>query len=140
MALPRDVYRRVDYLTPNETEAAALVGFPVPDLDAAKRAAETLRGWGARNVLITLGAQGVYVCGETFEGHVPAFPVERVVDTTGAGDAFNGGFVAALAEGQGLYKATRFGCAVASLSVTRAGTAPAMPRRAEVDALLAARP
>ncbi len=136
--LPRHVYPMLDYLTPNESEAAALVNFPICGIGDAKQAARILRGWGVRNVLITLGAEGVYVCGDEFEGHVPAFKAERVVDTTGAGDAFNGGFAAALAEGQGLFDATRFGCAVASLSVTRAGAAPSIPTRVEVNALLGA--
>jgi len=136
MLLPRDIYPSIDYLTPNETEAGALVGFPIASVEDARRAARILRDWGVRNVLITLGGAGVFVCGETFEGAVPAFPVDHVVDTTGAGDAFNGGFAAALAEGMGLQEATRFGCAVASISVTRVGTAPSMPRRAEVNALL----
>ena len=136
--LPRHVYPMVDYLTPNESEAAALVGFPIYGNGDAQQAARMLRDWGVRNVLITLGAQGVYVCGDEFEGHVPAFKAACVVDTTGAGDAFNGGLAAALAEGQGLFDAARFGCAVASLSVTRAGATPSIPTRREVDALLGA--
>ncbi len=68
---------------------------------------------------------------------IPAFHVAPVLETAGAGDAFNGGFAAALAEGQAPLAAARFGCAVAGIAVTRAGTAPAMPKRAEVDALLA---
>jgi len=68
---------------------------------------------------------------------LPVVNAGPVVETTGAGDAFNGGFAVALAEGMGLIEAARFACAVAGISVTRAGTAPSMPRRAEVDALLA---
>jgi ribokinase len=69
--------------------------------------------------------------------HVPAFVAGPVVETTGAGDAFNGGFAAAIARGSEPAEAARFGCAVAGISVTRAGTAPSMPTLAEVEALLA---
>ena len=69
--------------------------------------------------------------------HVPAVDAGRVVETTGAGDAFNGGLAIALAEGLDIVAATRFGCVVAGISVTRPGTAPSMPSRAEVDALFA---
>ena len=68
--------------------------------------------------------------------HVPGFHMENVVETTGAGDAFAGGFAVALAEKKSLVEAVRFGCAVAAISVTRRGTAPSMPYRKEVDALL----
>lgn len=68
--------------------------------------------------------------------HVPAFRAGEVVETTGAGDAFNGGFAVALAEGADIVEATRFGCAVAGISVTRHGTTPSMPARREVEELL----
>ena len=68
--------------------------------------------------------------------HVPVISAGKVLDTTGAGDAFNGGFAVALTEGRDVVDAIRFGCATAGISVTRAGTAPAMPSRAEIDALL----
>jgi ribokinase len=69
--------------------------------------------------------------------HVPVISAGPVVETTGAGDAFNGGFAVALSEGRDVVEAVRFGCATAGISVTRAGTAPAMPSRAEIEALLA---
>jgi ribokinase len=69
---------------------------------------------------------------------VPAFKVAKVVETTGAGDAFNGGFAVALAEGQSPVEAIRFGCATAGLSVQKPGTAPSMPTRAEIEAMLKA--
>jgi ribokinase len=88
-----------------------------------------------------LGAQGAFVKNRTVNNRtikaaVPAFHAGPAVETTGAGDAFNGGFAVALAEGADLVEAARFGCAVAGLSVTRPGTAPSMPHRAEIDALL----
>jgi ribokinase len=70
--------------------------------------------------------------------HVPAVNVGAVVETTGAGDAFNGGFAVGLSEGLDIVEAARFACAAAGISVTRVGTAPSMPRRAEIDALLSA--
>jgi ribokinase len=88
------------------------------------------------NVIVTLGAQGVFVKNAVAKALVPAFDAGPVVETTGAGDAFTGGLAVALAEGKELREAARFGCAVAGLSVTRAGTATSMPSRAEVDVLL----
>ncbi len=136
--LPESAYHMVSYLTPNETEAAALTGTLITDLAGARVAAGRLRDLGVRNVIITLGEVGAYVSGESFEGVIPAFRAGPVRDTTGAGDAFNGGFVAALSQGAGLKEATRFGCAVAGISVTRPGTAPSMPGRNEVEKLLGA--
>ncbi len=130
------VYSKISVLTPNETEAERLSGIPVKDLDGAEKAAGYFRSKGVKYVVITLGANGVYVSGKDFEGHVPAFEMENVVDTTGAGDAFNGGFVTALAEGKSIKECAVFGNATAGLSVTRMGTAPAMPTRAEIDQFL----
>ena len=138
-ALPASIYDDCDYLTPNETEAEILTGVRVASLEDAERAADALLARGVRNVVITLGAQGALVKNATVCEHVAAFDAGPVVETTGAGDAFNGGFAVALAEKKGLIEAVRFGCAVAGISVTRAGTAPSMPRRAEVDALLSSR-
>lgn len=138
-ALPESIYDDCDYLTPNETEAELLAGVRVASLEDAERAADALLARGVRNVVITLGAQGALVKNATVCEHVAAFDAGPVVETTGAGDAFNGGFAVALAEKKGLIEAVRFGCAVAGISVTRAGTAPSMPRRAEVDALLSSR-
>lgn len=134
--LPEAVFPLCDYLTPNETEAATLTGVPVASLADAERAAGVLLQKGARHVVLTLGAQGALVKNARLTQHVPAFHVGPVVETTGAGDAFSGGFAVALAEGQDVVAATRFGCAVAGISVTRPGTAPSMPRRPEVEALL----
>lgn len=134
--LPESVYPLVDYLTPNETETEALTGIHVASLADAERAADLLLARGVGNVIITLGAQGAYVRDATLSAHVPACSAGPVVETTGAGDAFNGGFAVALTEGLGLAEAVRFGCATAGLSVTRPGTAPSMPRREEIEALL----
>lgn len=126
-----------DYIIPNETEAAILTGLPVENLDQAKAAAKKLQSLGARNIILTLGSQGALVLTEDgAETIVPSFHAGPVVETTGAGDAFCGGFAAALAEGQPLLEAVRFGCATAGISVTRHGTAPSMPKREEINALL----
>ena len=131
-----DEFLRGTYLvTPNEVEAEELTGVHVSDLASADRAAKVLLDKGVQNVLITLGGQGVYV--HTPEGSeiIPAYKVEAI-DTTGAGDAFNGGLLTALAEGKTLRQAACFANALAAISVQRIGTTPSMPTRAEVDAFL----
>ncbi len=137
-AVPVDdaIWALCDYVTPNETEAASLTGLPVETEEQALAAARELVRRGARNALITLGERGALLHGAAGTSVVPAFPVANVVDTTGAGDAFNGAFAVALAEGQAPVEAVRFGCAAAALSVQKPGTAPSMPGRAEIDALL----
>jgi ribokinase len=136
--LPDSLLELADFFAPNETEAALLTGSAVLSVPDADRAAAALQKRGARNVILTLGARGALVrtvAGETTL--VPAFNAGPVLETTGAGDAFCGGLAAALAEGQPLLEAVRFGCATAGISVTRHGTAPSMPTRAEIEALLA---
>lgn len=131
------IYALCDYVTPNETEAATLTGLKVEtEADALAAAKEFVRR-GAKNALITLGEKGALLHGEAGTHMVPAFKVEKVVETTGAGDAFNGGFAVALAEGKSPVDAIRFGCATAGLSVQKPGTAPSMPTRAEIEAMLA---
>jgi len=131
LALGEEIYPLCDAMTPNESEAALLTGESDPE-----RAAGVLLARGARAAVITLGAQGAFVKTATLAEHVPAVDAGPVVETTGAGDAFNAGFAVALAEGREIVDAVRFGCAVAGISVTRPGTADSMPRRDEVDALL----
>jgi ribokinase len=133
--LPESIYRHIDYITPNESEAAALTGVPVSTVADAEKAADAFIARGVPNAIITLGAQGVFVKNAQVRAHVPAVNAGKVVETTGAGDAFNGGFAVALSEGMDLVEAARFGCATAGISITRPGTAPSMPTRAEIDAL-----
>ena len=136
--LPDAVYQLSDYFTPNETEAAMLTGMPVATEEQAEVAAIRLLQRGVQTVIITLGEKGAYVCNSEVRQSIPSFDMgDRVVETTGAGDAFNGGFVRALAEGQPLIEAVRFGSATAALSVTGYGTAPSMPTEKEIRALLA---
>lgn len=125
-----------DYVVPNEIEAEALTGIAVGDLAAARRAGDALLAKGAGTALITLGERGALFHARDRSIHIPPFAAGRVVETTGAGDAFVGGFAAALAGGADPLEAARFGSAAAGISVTRPGTAPAMPRRAEIEALL----
>lgn len=127
-----------DIVIPNETEAEALTGIPVHDLVGAEAAALQLIEKGAGAAIITLGERGaLYLKAGGTALHVPACSAGPVVETTGAGDAFIGGFAAALAAGNPPEQAIRFGSATAGISVTRHGTAPSMPSRAEIEALLA---
>ncbi len=136
-ALPDRVLGLCDYLTPNETEAEALTGLPVGSLDEARTAADRLRLRGVGTVVMTLGARGALLHGHGRSAVVPAVPAGAVVETTGAGDAFNAGLATGLARGMDASAAVHFGCAVAGISVTRAGAAASMPTLAEVEALLA---
>jgi ribokinase len=138
--LPDSIYPLCDYLTPNETEAATLTQIPVTDLTSADAAATALLARGVRNVILTLGAQGALIKNHTLTRHIPAVNAGPVIETTGAGDAFNGGLATALAEGMNLIEATKFACVVAGISVTRPGTAPSMPRRSEIDAIRVSQP
>lgn len=129
LPLSDDVYALSDVLTPNESEASKLAGFPVHDAEDAARAAAVLRARGATSVVVTLGAQGALVSAGLATEHVSAFDAGPVVETTGAGDAFNAALAVGLSEGMDLLEATRFGCAVAGISVTLPGTSASMPRR-----------
>lgn len=126
-----------DYVTPNESEVKGITGMSVETPDDAARAADALMARGVGAAIITLGAQGVFYKDRDTAVHVPAIRAGDVVETTGAGDAFNGGFAVALAEDMSPQDALRFGCATAGISVTRLGTAASMPDRVEIDALLA---
>jgi len=130
------LYALCDYVTPNESEAAFLTGIAVTDLASARKAGDAFLARGVGTALITLGEAGALLHGRAGSIHVPAVNAGPVVETAGAGDAFNGGFAAALARGADPVEAARFGCAVAGVSVTRAGTAPSMPYRAEAEAWL----
>ena len=133
--LPDAIFPLCDYVTPNESEAEALCGVPVTMPESAEAAADALLAKGVGTAVITLGENGVFLKSTSQSLHVPAFDAGTVVETTGAGDAFNGGFAVGLSEGLSAEAAVRFGCAAAGISVTRPGTAPSMPSRAEIDAL-----
>ncbi len=129
------ILSKVDLITPNEVEAEILTGIPVDGEENAGRAADYFFEKGVKNVLITLGGKGVYLATPKTRGILPAYRVSAV-DTTGAGDAFNGGLVAALAEGKDLWEAAAFANALAAISVQRIGTTPAMPDREEIDSFI----
>ena len=133
-----DLYTLTDYFTPNETEAAALAGRPVNTVDEAEAAADVFLDRGVGAAIITLGAGGAFAKSHDVRGHVAAIDAGPVVETTGAGDAFNGALAVAIAEGRPLLDAVRFASVAAGLSVTRPGTAQSMPARTEIDALFAA--
>jgi ribokinase len=123
-------------LTPNETEASLLSGMAVTDVDSARQAGERLLAMGCRIVIITLGVQGAFLIRQEEVRHFPAFPVTPL-DTTAAGDAFNGVLAAALLEGRGLHEAIARANAAGALCVTKRGAQEALPTRQEVEALLA---
>ncbi len=135
--LPGGLLARVDILTPNESEASMLLGRPPARVsrEEAPELAEALRRLGPRSVVLKLGDQGSYYCGEGGGFHTPAFPVE-VRDTTAAGDTFNAALAVALAEGQPAEGAVRFANAAAAISVTRLGAQASAPTREEVDRFL----
>lgn len=129
----------ITYITPNETEASWLTGIDVEDEETARAAALNLIKKGVEKVIITLGKQGCFVYDGTDDGRlVRGFKVETV-DTTGAGDAFNGAFTTFIADGISLNEAVVRANAVAALSVTKPGTARSMPYIHEVDAFIASR-
>ncbi|GGP27460.1 ribokinase [Silvimonas amylolytica] len=130
--LPESWLPEVDYLIPNEIEAATLSGIPVDSPQDACIAAQRLRALGARNVLITLGARGLVALTGDDMAHYPGTPV-KAVDTTAAGDTFTGGFSAALARGASVHDAILLGQRAAAISVTRAGAQPSIPFLHEVE-------
>lgn len=134
--LPEGMLALCDYVTPNETEAEGITGLAVKSVDDAREAAEMLLIKGVDAAIITLGQNGALYHDATQSVHVAPFNAGPVVETTGAGDAFNGGFAAAIAGGMDPIDAVRFGCATAGISVTRPGTALSMPSLAEIEALL----
>ncbi len=133
--VPDELYPLVDIITPNEIEAGQLVGFPVNNFETAAKAASVLRQKGVGTAIVKLGAQGV--CCATAEStfFVPAFPVQAV-DTVAAGDAFNGGLAAALAEGRTLREAVVWGAAAGAISTTKPGAMSSMCDRATFDTFL----
>lgn len=131
--LPDEVLSMIDIITPNETEASLLTGIPINDMDSVRKAARALRERRVGKVIITLGDKGSYALDEEGEFICPSVQLGRVVDTTGAGDAFNGGLVAGLSFGYDLRKAIRYATIVSGLAVTKFGTAPAMPDHEEIQ-------
>ena len=133
MRLGREFLDGLYLITPNETETALITGIAVESEEALQKAAQYLLGQGVQNVIITLGSKGVYLASEYFTGIVPA-PVVEAVDSTAAGDVFNGALLKALAEGATLEQACRFACRAAAISVTRMGAQSSAPYQHELAA------
>ncbi|MGB9687640.1 ribokinase [Thermogutta sp.] len=134
--LPAELLSEVDIVTPNEHEIARLAGLPQIDDGASMHAAvERLLAYGVRKVVLTLGSRGCFFAEANSAKYIPAFPA-KAVDTTGAGDAFNGALAAALAEGREWTESLRWASAAAAISVTRAGAQPSMPSRQEIEEFL----
>lgn len=136
--LPAALLRLVTILTPNETEAELLAGIKITDDASVREAARRLLAQGVQNVIITLGAKGAYLCNATSDKFIATHKV-KPVDTTAAGDTFNGALAVALAEGRDLSGAVRFANAAAAMSVTRLGAQPSAPARGEIERLMARR-
>jgi ribokinase len=134
--LDDELLRHISILTPNETEAELLTGIRVKDDSSASKAADKLLAKGIYTVLITLGARGVFAASPDFRGIIPAFEVKKAVDTTAAGDVFNGVLAVSLAEHKCLVDAVRFSNAAAALSVTKLGAQTSAPYRAEIEAFM----
>ncbi|NET58150.1 MAG: ribokinase [Symploca sp. SIO2E6] len=125
--LPPELYQNVDILTPNQVEAAQLVGFPVDSQEAAAQAATVLRQRGVGTVIVKLGYKGAFCATESESFFVPVFPVQAV-DTVAAGDAFNGALAVALAKGLSLRQAVVWGSAAGAIAVTQAGAQTSLPK------------
>ena len=137
--LSLSLLQRLYIITPNETEAEMISGVKITDNDSAIAAARAIAAMGVKNVVLTLGAKGALIYAEANEENeesmiefIPAFKV-NAVDTTAAGDVFNGGLTLAISEGRSLKEAVRFACKVAAISVTRQGAQSSAPYRNEVD-------
>ena len=133
--LPTSLLRQVSVLTPNESEAECLTGITVTDGRSAAAAAAALIARGVRAVILTLGSRGAWVATREQQQLIPGHRV-KTVDTTAAGDVFNGALAVALGEGRSLMEAARFANAAAALSVTRAGAQPSAPFRHEITRML----
>jgi len=129
--IPDDLLRTADYILPNETELGLLTGKPVSDLAMVEAAAYTLIARGARNIIVTLGAEGALIVNNEFVKLIPAFKV-KVVDTTAAGDAFIGGLAVGLLDGKSLQDAVQYACACGALAVTKFGAQPSLPTAEDV--------
>jgi ribokinase len=133
--VPTEIFDGVDYVTPNETEAEQFTGIKVDTVEDCRLAAKKFFEMGVKNVIITLGVRGAFFTDGRREILVPSIKV-KAVETTGAGDAFNGGLATAIAEGLPMETALQFATCTAAISVTRYGSSPSMPYRHEIAALM----
>ncbi|MBF0432115.1 MAG: ribokinase [Fibrobacteria bacterium] len=135
-ALSDEILKNVTILTPNETEAEVLSGVKVENEADAEKAAKVLMGKGVKTVIVTMGKKGALIADGDSVEVVPAFEV-KAVDTTAAGDTFNGALAVALAEGKNLKDAVTFANGAGALSVTKLGAQPSAPTREDIDSFLA---
>lgn len=133
-ALSPALLKNLYMITPNETEAEIISGVKITDEDSAFEAAKVISKSGVPCVIITLGSKGALIYSETIQKIIPAYKV-KAVDTTAAGDVFNGALAVALSEGWQLEDAVRFGCKASAISVCREGAQSSVPYRGEVDIL-----
>jgi len=131
--LTPELLHHIDIITPNKTEAEMLSGIKVTDMESARHAAKVIYEKGVKNVVVTMGALGAVICQAGKSTVVAAQKVEAI-DTTAAGDVFNGALAVALSEGKDLQEAVRFACTAAAISVTRMGAQPSIPYRNELVA------
>lgn len=132
--LSNETIRQVHIITPNESEAELLTGITITTIDSAREAAKIIYNMGVANVVITLGVKGAYVHNQTISKLVPSPPV-TAIDTTAAGDCFNGALAVALSEDLPLDAAVAFACKAAAISVTRMGAQSSLPYRKEIDSI-----
>ncbi len=130
--LPDELLQCLYMITPNETETELLTGIKVNGEASAKKAAAKLKAKGVENVIITLGSAGAFISGADSEELIPA-PTVKAIDTTAAGDTFNGALVTALSEGKSLKDAASFAVKAASLSVTKMGAQASVPYRKDLN-------
>ena len=135
LEVPREVFDGTDYITPNETETLQFTGINPDSDENCRKAAEKFFEMGVKNVVITLGKKGVYYSNGKEEFTIPATST-KAVETTGAGDAFNGGFATAIGEGMDVKTALYFATCTSGISVTRRGSSPSMPYRHEILELM----
>ena len=133
--LNKGAFKNLFLITPNESEAELFTGIKIKDLGSAEQAAQKLRQLGVHNVVITLGSKGAYLQSATSSQFVRS-PRVKAIDTTAAGDCFNGALAVALSENFSLNKAVEFACEAATLSVSRMGAQASMPYRKEIKKLI----
>lgn len=130
--LSEELMKSLYLITPNESEAEIISGQKVTDLKTAMKAAEIIRSKGVDNVIITMGSQGAFVCTDKLCEIISSYKVDAI-DTTAAGDIFNGALVVALSEGKDWIDAVKFSCKTSAISVTRMGAQSSAPTRKEVE-------
>ncbi|MDO4488091.1 MAG: ribokinase [Eubacteriales bacterium] len=137
--IPDDIFDGLDFITPNETELSTITGMPVNTIDEIEKASRAILEKGVKNVIVTIGSRGAFLCNEKECRLCPTYTGVKPVDTTAAGDTFNAGIAVGLAEGKSLDEAIRLANAAAAISVTRAGAQTSIPTRKEAETLISTR-